>query len=461
MSSARQEAPGKLLRRAITSSVPEVPAVFDSVPSKFMYVPPSHLRALEPDAMLVTGMRGAGKSFWWWALQTETIRRTVLERDVLISVGYGQTASADWPDKDELRQLLAEGCHPRLIWKTIVLRNIAPDAPTQSGWLKRVQWVEHNPSPAADLLRDRDAKLQREGRVHLVLFDALDRTADSKDDRERLLAGLLQLALELRGFRALLAKVFARPDMLEGALVKSFPDASKVLASSVKLEWRTRDLYGLLYQYLGNADDHGACEYFRRLAARQGSAAGSWSSWVVPKPLREDEDRQRRVFTAIAGPYMGTNPRRGRTYSWVPNHLADGLDSVSPRSFLAAIGRAAREPTRHDYALHWSGIQEGVRTASRLRVDEIQEDLPWAHEAMRKLEDLLVPCARSTLLRAWQKSDLFQKRLSGLPEDPDDVLMELRRTGILRVLPDGRINIPDVYRLGFGLRRKGGFPPHR
>lgn len=34
-------------------------------PAGFTYVPPTHARALDLDATLVEGMRGAGKSFWW------------------------------------------------------------------------------------------------------------------------------------------------------------------------------------------------------------------------------------------------------------------------------------------------------------------------------------------------------------------------------------------------------------
>lgn len=461
LADGRQRPSAQLLRQAIVTSVPDVPAVFDEVPPQFVYVPSNHLRALELDAMLVTGMRGAGKSFWWLVLQDDLIRRTLLDREVSVSVGFGQTPGESWPGRDELEQILAAGSSPRLIWKAIVLRQVARDAADFSDWRRWVQWVEANPSPVAAHLRDFDACLQREGRSHLVLFDALDRTAGTSDKRELLFSGLLQLVLELRGFRALRAKVFARPDMLEGAKVRGFPDASKVLASGVRLDWRTLDLYGLLFQYLGNAGDEAAALAFRQLAGRSGPNVPPRIPWQVPKPLRDDEALQRTVFTAIAGPYMGTDKRRGQTYAWVPNHLADGLQYVSPRSFLAAIGRAAREPSKHAYTLHWTGLQEGVRTASKIRVDEIQEDLPWAHEAMRMLEDLVVPCARGRILNAWQKGGLFGQQSSDLPEVPEAVLTELGRTGILKVLPDGRINIPDVYRLGFGLRRKGGFAPRR
>ncbi len=40
-----------------------------------VYLPPSHVKALHPDVQLVTGMRGAGKTFWWSALQDGAVRQ--------------------------------------------------------------------------------------------------------------------------------------------------------------------------------------------------------------------------------------------------------------------------------------------------------------------------------------------------------------------------------------------------
>ena len=445
------------LRTAIVTSMPMVPAQFDQVEWQFVYVPERHLRALETDTMLVTGVRGAGKSFWWYLLQQNDYREALLGPQITISVGFGQGADASRPEKDELQQLLELGYNPRLIWKAVVLRQIAPHLTPFTDWRQLVNWVTENPSPSAAAFREFDAKLIQDRLSHIVLFDALDRTADNRKAREQLLSGLLQLVLELRGYRALRAKVFARPDMLEAPEVKNFPDASKVFASGTNLEWRIPDLYGLLFQYLGNASDKAAAAVFRDIAG----GAVDEPLWLVPKALRNDEDRQQKIFETIAGQYMGKNRRRGKTYTWVPNHLSDAAGKVSPRSFLAAIRKAAEEPTRHEYALDWSGIEEGVRYASRIRVGEIQEDLPWAHEAMKLLEDLAVPCDRSKIMSVWRSGNLLKNRLKGLPEDLDSIMGELNRIGIFKVLPDGRINIPDVYRLGFGLRRKGSFAPRR
>lgn len=45
----------------------------------FTYVPPTHARALDVDATLVEGIRGAGKSFWWALLVSAKHRDFIRE----------------------------------------------------------------------------------------------------------------------------------------------------------------------------------------------------------------------------------------------------------------------------------------------------------------------------------------------------------------------------------------------
>ncbi len=469
MSSHSAEERG-LLRRAVLESIPAEPSQYDQVEPKFVYVPDSHRRALDPDAMLVAGIRGAGKSFWWFALQQDALRHRLFEqrsRDgwtLLVSPGFGQTSSEQWPDKDELAHLLASGFKPRLIWKTVVLRHVAKDSLPGASWGESVSWVVANPSLVATLLRGAEVRLREAKQRHVVVFDALERTADRRIDRLLLLSGLLELVLELRALSAVRAKVFVRPDMLEDPEVSAFPDASKVIASRVRLDWSVGDLYSLLFTYLSNGQDVASAAFFRQQSQVPWSAVGGYH--IVPTPLRTDPEQQQHLFEQLAGPYMGRAPNRGRTYTWVPNHLADAAGQVSPRSFLATIRRAAELPEvpGQTAPLHWNGIQDGVRKASEYRVIEIREDLPWVSEAMQKLAELVVPCDEGTLLKTWQKAKLtppqaIEEKRAATPSDLKETLEQLAKVGVLKKLLSERINIPDVYRVGFGMRRHGGFRP--
>ena len=450
--------PPLLLRTAFLTSISPEVSQFDRVQPRFLYRPTTHEHALDPNAMLVSGIRGAGKSFWWHALQQEALRALALpkrDQNLTASAGFGQGDDVDRPGQDVLEELVAAGHSPKLIWKSVVLLHVVQaaglDNPMPSLWRERVSWVKDDAERTAALLRRADAAIAEQGRVHVVLFDALDTTAATAGVRDRLLKGLLELVVELRARAAVRAKVFARPDMLEQAEVKAFPDASKVLHTAVRLEWPVLDLYGLLFHYLGNANDEAAAASFRASTSYPWAPRQS-AGWDVPEALRSDAAVQARVFTTLAGPHMGTNHRRGRTYPWLPNHISDANGAVSPRSFLAALRQAA-EQTKPDapHALHWAAIQEGVRKASEVRTLEISEDLPWAQAALKQLQNVLVPCPREDVLPRWR----------GRVDDrsPEQVLEALRQVGFIAELRDGRINVPDLYRVGFGIRRKGGLAP--
>jgi len=106
----------------------------------------------------------------------------------------------------------------------------------------------------------------------------------------------------------------------------------------------------------------------------------------------------------------GKDKTKGRTYTWLPSHLADGRKAVSPRSFLAAI-RAASDhgsPPEWIYALRPAGLREGVRSASRIRVDEIYEDYPWVRALMEPLTSAItVPCPLSEFIQLWEEKKVL------------------------------------------------------
>ena len=78
----------------------------------------------------------------------------------------------------------------------------------------------------------------------------------------RAIRGLMQTALDMRAYRRLRVKVFLRSDQVNEAEIANFPDASKVLSSSVELGWPRHELYGLLWHLLVNRENG---EVFRRL----------------------------------------------------------------------------------------------------------------------------------------------------------------------------------------------------
>ena len=449
-----------------------------------LYLPPSHRKALDPNVLLVKGMRGSGKTFWWSALQDPRVRtllaslapRSPLTANTEVKAGYGVIdAPESYPGLDELRTVVKSGIDSRLFWRAVHARLLAGDGhPLASleSWLERARYVEENPDAVAQLFRDCDDALEHREVYSLVLFDGLDRTANKWLDMFALIRGLLRHALDMRSYNRLRAKVFLRTDQADETHAGTFADASKVFASSVTLTWPRRDLYGMLWQYLANGS-HG--EQLRRWLAE-----GDWPTveiegeevFRVVAPLASDEEVQREQFHAITGPWMGTDRRRGFPYTWIPNHLADADNMVSPRSFIAALRAAANDTAEHhpdhDYALHFDSVKRGVQEASRIRVGELREDYPWVDRLLGPLAGIVVPCDFEGIEGIWETNGALDhlsdqighvKLPHSIGRGAVGVREDLESLGVFRRLKDGRVDVPDVFRVGYGLGRRGGVRP--
>lgn len=467
------------LRKAILTSIPVQTSQFgEPIPPRIVYLPRTHLQALSPDNMLVVGIRGAGKSFWWQALQTPAVRalfallvpKVGIGTNTRVSAGFGASPTPAYPDRDTLTSLVKQQLAPRLIWKTVVVWQVCEELPVLQRWSERVEWVVGHPEEVAGLLRDANARLVAANTKHLVLFDALDLAAASWRDLQTLLRGLLELLLELRSMPGVRAKAFVRPDMLEMADVTAFPDASKVVGSKVELRWPRVELYGLLWHSLGNAEE--GAPVFQALARRVAGESGQKHDgiWLPPEVLLREETSQRALFDEIAGEWMGRDHRRGFPYTWLPNHLADAHEQTSPRSFLAAVRSAAADERyrAHTHALHWEAIKRGVQEASAIRVREMNEDHPWVKTVMEPLANLVIPCERTAITKRWASAQVQAQLASDpvrrprrLESGARGIVDDLRELGVFAVMHDDRVNVPDVFRLGYGLLRKGGVKPVR
>ncbi|WP_447037827.1 hypothetical protein [Streptomyces sp. DSM 118878] len=456
-----------------------------------LYMPDAHRTALYVDSTVVQGDRGVGKTFWARSLLDPELRAAAAREYRInrlsrlhVTPGYGMDIVSDYPGPLVLPSLLAGGAMPEEIWHAVLLTALKqPELRKTADWAERVAWVRANAGPAEATLARADAEAAAEGTVHLLVFDGLEHLHTDWDTRNGLIAELLRLAMRMRfGTRNIRLKVFLRPDMFDAAK-QLFPDASKLSGNAARLEWSRTDLYGLLFHHLGNEEEETA-EQFRRLTGGwQPSEPGAPVRYAPPPDLRNDEKAQQRLFERIADPFMGTNVRQGRPYTWLPNHLMDSAGRISPRSFLKVLDVAA-ETTRASYpshtrALHHDAIRNGVREASAVRVDQICEDTPWVELAIKPLAGCQVPIAQGKIIAIWKERDLPRllreesaryaqadrpELVRTGPRHPDDLprlVQELIDLGVLRrrdqsIDDYSLLDLPDIYRLAFGLGRLGG-----
>lgn len=473
--------------RAALAELPDETSYGEVPPVEQVYLPRSHLKAMDPNRLVITGMRGAGKTFWWGALQDPSVRRllgksapriSALDTSTEVRRGFGvKPEPDDYPSRDELRCLMADGVDPRMIWRTVQARQIGEDRHPlrqQESWSASVAYAGAHPEQIGRLFGQRDRELDQRGVYLLVLFDALDLCADEWREMNRAIRGLMQTALEMRSYRRLRVKMFLRSDQISEAEIANFPDASKVLSSNVELSWPRHELYGLLWHLLVNGRQGAFFRDFLRDEAWEPEVIGESPVHIMPRSL-VTEAFHRRKFHDVAGRWMGRGPRRGFPYTWIPNHLGDADGRVSPRSFLAALRTAADDTMNREgnskYALHYDSIKRGVQEASRIRVRELREDYPWVDDVLNPLKGRVVPCQFDEIQECWESQEVIprlrrkvEQGTTKLPpqhvdDGSDGVRRDLETLGIFLRMHDGRVNIPDVFRVGYGLGRRGGVRP--
>lgn len=451
-----------------------------------VYTPRGHEGALDPDRALVVGNRGVGKSFWSGALidpQTRAILAIAYPKlklstvDAVLGFSGDDASHGAAPSAAVLKSLLASNISPENIWRVVFMKALSPDW-SKYNFREAVKIIELDPERyESDMLRA-DALLKRSKKKKVIVFDALDRLGDNWQAVRDLTRGLLRLALSLRSYSSIRAKIFIRPDQGDDKQIFDFPDASKLRAERVELKWSTQDLYGLMYSHLANSGVSSRA-FSDLVKTYKLEVAKSSGVSVLPEPLKVEPELQARVFSKIAGEFMGSNHRRGRTYSWLPNHLGDAHGQTAPRTFLTAL-KIASEKDVHDsqlarrQAIDHHGIKEGVQQASQVRLDQLAEDHIWIKSVLDSLSGMEVPCAAEAVIERWAANSIVRKikkdvdagkilgplemqRVGGHTEHA--LLEALTRIGVIEQRSNGKVNVPDIFRVAASMKRRGGIKP--
>jgi hypothetical protein len=463
-----------------------------------VYIPPSHLQALDPQRMVVEGMRGSGKSFWTGVLTNREFRRELgaqaigfdlkqalssIQESHRIALDVGTQGTA-FPNSAELTQLLAlPGVKPETIWMVAILRSFPVDSelgmPVSTdkfdAWTAPVAWAGLNPARLSNGLTLLDQQLAQSRQIALVVIDAIDRASNDLSEVSAMAAGLLRVLLELRFAKGLRIKAFFREDVLSRAS-PSVVDGSKLLNNKVVLQWNQSDLYGLAFYRMAQ---HSPAfrEQFRQITGyswRQDSA----QRYVCDQA--SNPEMQKLFWRALVGDYMGKAATKGHSYPYIFNHLSDGLGRVAPRIFLVALREAltvtAGQYAEKPYVIHHEAIKDGVRKASTDRAEELKTEYEWIEPALSciRAHKETVPIDWATLEPIWLANNAAvlneieaMRNTALIPWRSDAgnaVKIESLRTtldqiGVIKSRMKGdceRIEIPDIYRLAYKIGRKGG-----
>jgi len=448
------------------------------------YPVPEHLRLLDPEVVLVVGPRGSGKTEIVRVLADADLYGAVSSRapNVRLPSG-GSTWTAAYPFgaqgfevvglRSFIRSRGAETETLRDLWFAYLVRTLE----NELNEAERVDLESLCALPGAKIdaiatafalldtrpvvaLDQLDARLSSENRYVFVTYDELDTLGGG--DWKLIEAGVRGLvafwATYARRWKRIRAKLFLRTDLYDRHAKGGGADLAKLAAGRVDLVWNDRDLYGLLLKRLANLD--------RELASYVKSVKGiEWDEdpklGRIPR-LRKWQDA-RPVVERMVGAYMGASQKKGLVYRWLIDHVRDGLGRALPRPFVRLIEEAARQELAHIGALREprllepASLRRALDRVSNDHVTQSRDEWPWLDAVKSKLaESALVPWDRDRdvirLLEGFTGAD----GSSTPPFEGRELLEYLLDIGILRRRPDGRIDAPDLFLSGLGLRRKGG-----
>lgn len=461
---------------------------------------PIYRRVLELDTLLVLGGRGVGKTEFFRLLANESGRETLvksmkirglppLDQTIWVA-GFGRPKKTgkQFPPPETVAETMknADILDWRTFWIGLMLGVIlqqdseslnshglngiwAAEIPEEtreiltkrlsllSDWLPLVRQNLEKLNYALDKL---DEELMEADQWLFVIYDELDRLVPAYAELADPIRELLAFWLDRwRRWERIRPKIFLRTDLFREEFL-GFPDASKMQGHKIRLEWTVSWLYQLLVKRLANSEIEMA-HYLQTIPNLIKESNSSLLGWLPTS----DDSRFELLMETMVGKFMGSNPRKGYTYRWIPNHLQDAGGRIAPRSFLKLFSLAAeRRLTENeaslaeDKLLHPSDLQGSLMETSEDRIRELtQEEYPWLKYLKSSLNGLEFPIEKSKLVKAIQNTEWSETADKQPPtSQATEVLNYLLQLGILESRLDGRLNMPEIYLYGFKAIRRGG-----
>jgi hypothetical protein len=449
-----------------------------------------HLRAFSPEVTLIVGERGSGKSELFGAAMRFELLPNAARYAPGVRLPPLETARTKWlaaypietkfPDPAGQHRFLNSNQRTsrdaQQLWFAYLVRLLqseldaeasetmpalfAPQGGDAEPVVNAFNQAGQSPLLALDRL---DERLVKEDRWIFVGYDELDTLGDYDwQTMGTAISGLISFwASYARRWRRLRAKIFMRTDLFRRNTSSLSADMPKLAANRVEVSWSDRNLYGMLIKRIANSSPalQEYCASSRVGFKGQDTVLG----WIPDIATAEDA---KPLVQRMIGPYMGANQTKGLTFNWLLDHIRDGQDKAYPRALVrlieqAAVNEIASPKAGYSRLIDPTSIRRAIDNVSELQVTQaVSNEWLWLEGVHSRIQGESVPMTRRQLeyllSKDWSGS---WNSLRGVRPPADDqrvfvnYLVEL---GIMRQRGDGRLDTPDLYQSGLGLKRKGG-----
>lgn len=446
-----------------------------------------HLRAFHPDVVLVIGPRGAGKTALFRAICQMNLLPVLSKRFTGLRLPpYDRTdlviaypAETQFPDALGLKRFAGKVTDEAFLefWFAYMVRLLRDKLPTTAGLdalfqavasdadavLKAFRKAGNHPIAALDAL---DQKLIDEDRRIFIVYDELD-TLGASDWKavQSAVQGLAAFwANYTRRWRRLRAKIFLRTDLYQRIGTSAGADFAKLAANRVEISWSDRNLYAMLTKRMANTSTD-LLSYCRGAKIEFDS-----DSELGEIPKIDSAEQARPLINRMIGQHMGANVKKGMTYRWLLDHIRDGRGQAIPRPLVRLIESAAEVQRNTGTRPRWpiliepGRLRRALETVSEEHVGDSSDEWKWIKQLGAALNKdsatREVPWDRKQVERVLERSWNAlkgQDAKATLPADSArDFVSYLIEVGIFRERHDGRLDVPDLFLFGLGLKRKGG-----